>query len=158
MARVASDSTSPAKAGFRAASRRQSDGPSFGDTLKRALGEVSTQQDDAQDYIQRFVRGEPVELHQVMAAAEEAQISLEMLVELRNKMMDAYRNRTWNDAADAIQCLTSLLLLDRVGGRRAMISSSASPRPGSSSASRGGPARRRGSRRTSACRSRRRRS
>jgi flagellar hook-basal body complex protein FliE len=67
------------------------DGPSFGDTLKKALGEISTSQDTAQDYIQRFVRGEPVELHQVMAAAEEASISLEMLVELRNKLMDAYR-------------------------------------------------------------------
>ena len=66
-------------------------GPSFSDTLKRALGEVSAQQDVSQDYIQRFVRGEPVELHQVMAAAEEAQLSLEMLVELRNKLMDAYK-------------------------------------------------------------------
>jgi flagellar hook-basal body complex protein FliE len=67
------------------------DGPSFADSLKRALNEVSTSQETAQDYIQRFVRGEPVELHQVMAAAEEASISLEMLVELRNKIMDAYR-------------------------------------------------------------------
>jgi flagellar hook-basal body complex protein FliE len=67
------------------------DGPSFSDTLKRALGEVSASQDTSQDYIQRFVRGEPVELHQVMAAAEEAQLSLEMLVELRNKLMDAYK-------------------------------------------------------------------
>ncbi len=66
-------------------------GPSFGDTLKRALGQVSETQDVAQDYIQRFVRGEPVELHQVMAATEEASISLEMLVELRNKVMDAYK-------------------------------------------------------------------
>ena len=66
-------------------------GPSFSDSLKRALGEVSAQQDVSQDYIQRFVRGEPVELHQVMAAAEEAQLSLEMLVELRNKLMDAYK-------------------------------------------------------------------
>jgi flagellar hook-basal body complex protein FliE len=67
------------------------DGVSFGDTLKRALGEVSSAQDKAQDSIQRFVRGEPVELHQVMAAAEEAQISLEMLVEMRNKLMEAYK-------------------------------------------------------------------
>ena len=66
-------------------------GPSFGDTLKRVLGEVSASQDVAQDYIGRFVRGEPVELHQVMAASEEASISLEMLVELRNKLMDAYK-------------------------------------------------------------------
>jgi flagellar hook-basal body complex protein FliE len=66
-------------------------GTSFGDTLKRAIGEVSTAQEVSQDYIDRFVRGEPVELHQVMAAAEEASISLEMLVELRNKLMDAYK-------------------------------------------------------------------
>jgi flagellar hook-basal body complex protein FliE len=70
---------------------QQPDGPSFGDTLKRALGEVSSTQDKAQDSIQRFTRGEPVELHQVMAAAEEAQLSLEMLVELRNKVLDAYK-------------------------------------------------------------------
>jgi flagellar hook-basal body complex protein FliE len=72
--------------------QQQPDGPSFSDSLKRAIGEVSTQQDTAQDYMQRFVRGEPVELHQVMAAAEEAQLSLEMLVELRSKMMDAYKS------------------------------------------------------------------
>ena len=71
---------------------QQGNGPSFSDSLKRAIGEVSTQQDKAQDYVQRFVRGEPVELHQVMAAAEEAQLSLEMLVELRNKLMDAYKS------------------------------------------------------------------
>ncbi len=67
-------------------------GTSFGDTLKKAIGDVSTQQDTAQNYIERFVRGEPVELHQVMAASEEAQLSLEMLVELRNKVMDAYKS------------------------------------------------------------------
>jgi flagellar hook-basal body complex protein FliE len=66
-------------------------GDSFGDTLKRAIGQVSDAQDVSQNYIDRFVRGEPVELHQVMAAAEEASISLEMLVELRNKLMDAYK-------------------------------------------------------------------
>jgi hypothetical protein len=38
-----------------------------------------------------FLRGEPVELHQVMAAAEEASLSLELLVETRNKLTDAYR-------------------------------------------------------------------
>jgi flagellar hook-basal body complex protein FliE len=67
------------------------DGPSFSDTLKRALGEVSSAQDNATDQMQRFLRGEPVELHQVMAAAEESGIALEMLVELRNKLTEAYR-------------------------------------------------------------------
>ena len=49
-------------------------------------------QTDATDLIGRFVRGEPVELHQVMAASEEAGISLEFLVEMRNKLTDAYRS------------------------------------------------------------------
>jgi flagellar hook-basal body complex protein FliE len=33
--------------------------------------------------VQRFVNGEPVELHQVMAKAEEASISLELMIESR---------------------------------------------------------------------------
>jgi flagellar hook-basal body complex protein FliE len=64
---------------------------SFGDTLKELVNNVSDQQDVATDYATRFARGEPVELHQVMASAEEASISLEMLVEVRNKFLDAYR-------------------------------------------------------------------
>lgn len=63
----------------------------FGDTLKKALEEVSTVQEGAQDVVQAFLRGEPVELHQVMAATEEAGIALEMLIEIRNKLTDAYR-------------------------------------------------------------------
>ena len=68
-----------------------SSGTSFGDTLKGLVNNVSDQQDVAADYAQRFARGEPVELHQVMASAEEASISLEMLVQVRNKFQDAYR-------------------------------------------------------------------
>lgn len=69
---------------------RRSDN-SFADTLKAALGDVSQLQNDAKDLIAAFVRGEPVEVHQVMAAAEEAAISLELLVEIRNKLTEAYR-------------------------------------------------------------------
>lgn len=69
-------------------------GTSFGDTLKGLVNNVSDQQDVAADYAQRFARGEPVELHQVMASAEEASISLEMLVQVRNKFQDAYRTLT----------------------------------------------------------------
>jgi len=67
-------------------------GPSFGDLFKRALNDSSGLEDDAKNTIEAFLRGEPVELHQVMAASEEAAISLELLVEVRNKLADAYRN------------------------------------------------------------------
>ncbi|MFW5952466.1 MAG: flagellar hook-basal body complex protein FliE [Gemmatimonadota bacterium] len=65
---------------------------SFGDVLKDALGEVSKLQDSAQDVVGAFLRGEPVELHQVMAATEEAGIALELLIEIRNKLTEAYRS------------------------------------------------------------------
>lgn len=67
-------------------------GPSFGDTLKQALGEVSAVEENSRQVTDAFLRGEPVEMHQVMAAAEEAGIAIEMLVEVRNKMIDAYRS------------------------------------------------------------------
>lgn len=66
-------------------------GPSFTDLFKRALNDTSGLETDAKNVIEAFLRGEPVELHQVMAASEEAAISLELLVEVRNKMTDAYR-------------------------------------------------------------------
>ncbi|HUE96655.1 MAG TPA: flagellar hook-basal body complex protein FliE [Longimicrobiaceae bacterium] len=66
-------------------------GASFGDTLKKALEEVSIVQETSQNTIQAFLRGEPVELHEVMAATEEAGLALDVLVEIRNKLTDAYR-------------------------------------------------------------------
>jgi flagellar hook-basal body complex protein FliE len=66
-------------------------GVSFGDTLSKAINQVSDAQDHSADMVGKFLRGEPVELHQVMAAGEEAGIALEMMIELRNKFTDAYR-------------------------------------------------------------------
>lgn len=68
------------------------DGPSFADTLKDALQEVSDLQQESQDAIGMFLRGEPIELHEVMAATEEAGIALDMLIEIRNKLTEAYRS------------------------------------------------------------------
>lgn len=67
-----------------------SDG-SFGDTLAKALGQVQGLQDNAGGTVQAFLRGDPVEIHDVMAAVEEAGIALEMLIEVRNRMTEAYR-------------------------------------------------------------------
>jgi flagellar hook-basal body complex protein FliE len=72
--------------------RLEDGGPSFGDLFKRAINDSSGLEEDAKNVIGSFLRGEPVELHQVMAASEEAAISLELLVEVRNKLTDAYRS------------------------------------------------------------------
>ena len=65
---------------------------SFGKTLTRAINEVSDTRDHAGDLVKRFANGENVELHQVMAASEEAGVALDLLIELRNKVIEAYRS------------------------------------------------------------------
>ncbi|MEO7362308.1 MAG: flagellar hook-basal body complex protein FliE [Gemmatimonadaceae bacterium] len=63
----------------------------FGNTLTRFLNEASDAGAASADLTQRFASGENVELHKVMAASEEAGIALDLVIELRNKAVDAYR-------------------------------------------------------------------
>jgi flagellar hook-basal body complex protein FliE len=66
---------------------------SFGNTLTRALNEVSDSTDRTSALAQRFNNGDKsVELHQVMAATEESGLAVDMLIELRNKAVEAYRS------------------------------------------------------------------
>jgi len=74
------------------ANASEANSSSFSDLFKKAINDASGMQDDAQEMIKSFLRGEPVELHQVMAASEEAGIALELLVEIRNKLTEAYRS------------------------------------------------------------------
>ena len=68
------------------------DEPSFSDVLEKALGDVSALEHRRDDAIGSFLRGDPIEIHEVMAAAEEAGIALDMLIEIRNKLTEAYRS------------------------------------------------------------------
>jgi len=83
--------TSPIERGLGTPLGPDKSGSPFGDLLSRALGDVVRVQEQKADIIAAFLRGEAVELHQVMAAAEEASLSLELLVETRNKLTEAYR-------------------------------------------------------------------
>ena len=69
----------------------EAQGTSFGDTLKGFVNQVSDAQDAAGELRGQFLRGENVELHQVMAAGEEAGLAIDLMVELRNKVVEAYR-------------------------------------------------------------------
>lgn len=70
---------------------REPEGASFADTLKSVLGQVTQASETSRDYVQAFLRGEPVELHQVMAASEEAGIAIDLLIQVRNKFLEAYK-------------------------------------------------------------------
>ncbi len=66
-------------------------GPSFQDTLKAFTREVNTQMKDADQKVAEFAVGKSQGLHEVMIASEKAGISFKLLMEIRNKLLDAYQ-------------------------------------------------------------------
>ncbi|NLL12986.1 MAG: flagellar hook-basal body complex protein FliE [Fibrobacter sp.] len=66
-------------------------GPSFKDTLNNFLSDVNEMQQKADQSIQKMVSGEITDVHQVMSSVEEASVAFNMMMEIRNKVMDAYQ-------------------------------------------------------------------
>ncbi len=65
-------------------------GYSFSDYLYQALDEVNRLQLDAQRQMDDFAAGRTDNIHQVMIAIEKADIALQLTVQVRNKIIDAY--------------------------------------------------------------------
>lgn len=64
---------------------------SFEDTLKGFLGDVNSMQNEADASIEKFAAGEVKDVHQVMTAVSEARTSFNLMLEIRNKTLDAYQ-------------------------------------------------------------------
>lgn len=64
---------------------------SFFDMLKSKLDEVNSKQIDAENTTQGFIQGDNTDIHNVMLSTEEAKMSLELAVQVRNKIVDAYQ-------------------------------------------------------------------
>lgn len=64
---------------------------SFFDTLKEKLDEVNDKQLEAENVTEQFIQGDDVDIHQVMLSTEEAKMSLELAVQIRNKIVEAYQ-------------------------------------------------------------------
>jgi flagellar hook-basal body complex protein FliE len=64
---------------------------SFNETLKQYINDANDLQLKADQDIQRMIAGEDIDAHEVMTAVEKANISFEMVMEIRNKMLEAYR-------------------------------------------------------------------
>jgi len=63
----------------------------FGDTLQQAIREVDGLQQRRDTKIEQMVRGESLEVHEIMTAAQEAQLAFELMLEVRNKLLEAYQ-------------------------------------------------------------------
>lgn len=65
----------------------------FSSYLSDALGSINAQQQESSSLATAFERGDPgVDITQVMISMEKASISFQALTQVRNKMVDAYRD------------------------------------------------------------------
>ena len=69
----------------------KSEGTSFGEELMNVLNSVNDLQSEAGQAQEAFLNGEPVELHEVMIKAEEAGLAMDLLLEIRNRLVEGYQ-------------------------------------------------------------------
>ncbi len=65
--------------------------PSFSDVLGRMVSDVNAKQTMASDTVNALQSGQNVPLHQAVIAMEEASVSFQLMVEVRNKLLDSYQ-------------------------------------------------------------------
>lgn len=63
----------------------------FKDTLRSAIGEINELQQNAGKVTEQFVNGEISDLHTVMIEGEKARIGMELMLEIRNKLVEGYQ-------------------------------------------------------------------
>jgi flagellar hook-basal body complex protein FliE len=69
----------------------QQTGESFGSLLGRMIEDVNSRQNAAGEAVRAMQAGGNVSLHQAVIAMEEASVSFQLMVEVRNKLLDSYQ-------------------------------------------------------------------
>ena len=68
----------------------QSGGADFGSTLKQAVGALQQLGNQADASSLSLAKGDPIDIHEVMLANEQASLGFSMALQVRNKLVDAY--------------------------------------------------------------------
>ena len=63
----------------------------FEDVLKNTVNKVNDVQVKANEDIEALIKGEDITMHDVMLSMQEAQVSMQLMLEMRNKLYDAYK-------------------------------------------------------------------
>jgi flagellar hook-basal body complex protein FliE len=63
----------------------------FSSTLRGAVEQISKLQSDAQNKVTGLLSGNGEDIHSAMLAVEKANVSFEMMVQVRNKIVQAYQ-------------------------------------------------------------------
>lgn len=66
-------------------------GTSFSNVLSDAISKVNDSEVNANNKVESLIKGEDVEMHEVMLAMQESVLSLQALIEVRNKTVEAYQ-------------------------------------------------------------------
>ncbi|MGA2081768.1 MAG: flagellar hook-basal body complex protein FliE [Holophaga sp.] len=66
-------------------------GPSFGDLLKQALAEVDAAQSGSEQEVRNLMSGDATDMHSAILAVQKADVSFQMMMAVRSKLVDAYR-------------------------------------------------------------------
>ncbi len=67
------------------------DGVNFGDILKDAIQEVNAAQNAATQEARNLMTGEATDMHSAILAVQKADVSFQMMMAVRTKLIDAYR-------------------------------------------------------------------
>ena len=70
---------------------QKTNGTSFSNVLSDAISKVNDSEVNANNKIDSLIKGEDVEMHEVMLAMQESVLSLQALIEVRNKTVEAYQ-------------------------------------------------------------------
>ncbi|MCC3357477.1 flagellar hook-basal body complex protein FliE [Bacillus sp. REN16] len=63
----------------------------FSHFLKDAINNVNESQKNSDIMTEKLIKGENVDLHQVMIASQKASVSLQATLQIRNKVIEAYQ-------------------------------------------------------------------
>lgn len=66
-------------------------GGSFSKLLEDSLDKINNFQNVADQSIVSFIKGDENEIHNVMIAMEEAKLTMQTAIEVRNKLVEAYQ-------------------------------------------------------------------
>ncbi len=75
----------------RAESAEQAGGPSFGEALESALKDVDGKLQSADATAAAYLSGEGGDIHNVLLEVQRADVSFKTMLQVRNKVLDAYR-------------------------------------------------------------------
>ncbi len=68
-----------------------SEGVSFGQTMKKVLGEVNSLQQNADTQAIKLATGDVEDVHKAMIAMNKAKLAFDLTLQVRNKVVEAYQ-------------------------------------------------------------------